>query len=328
MEAKYGRADRVWVMDRGMVSEANLAYIRGRGGSYIVGTPKAMLRQFEQHLVDKDWREVQAGVEVKLVPGPEGQETFILARSRDRRGKEKAMHGRFLDRMEEGLKKLAASAASGRLKDAGEARERLGRLRERYWRAGGVFDVAITPLEKPQGKTRLSVTWERNGRWGEWAAVSEGCYLLRTNLTETDPAVLWKRYIQLTEAEWAFRITKDELAIRPMWHHTADRVKGHILVCFLAYAMWKTLAQWMRAGGLGDAPRPLVEEFARIKSGDVVLPTRKPDGRPGRTLRVRCVTTPDEYQRVLLSRLGIRLPQRLRYLEEIPSPEPTDPVKM
>ena len=328
MEAKYGRADRVWVMDRGMVSEANLAFIRGRGGSYIVGTPKVMLRQFEQYLVDKDWHEVQAGVEVKLVPGPDGQETFILARSRDRREKEKAMHERFVGRMEEGLKKLAAAAARGRLKDAGEAHRRLGRLQERYWRASGAFAVAIAPLAQPQGKAHLSVAWKRNGRWSEWAAVSEGCYLLRTNLVETDPAVLWKRYIQLTEAEWAFRITKDELALRPVWHHTADRVKGHILVCFLAYAMWKTLAQWMRGGGLGDAPRPLVEDLARIKSGDVRLPTCGPDGRPGRTLRVRCVTTPDASQRVLLSRLGLRLPERLRYVEEIPSPAPTDPVKM
>jgi hypothetical protein len=317
MEKKYGRASRVWVMDRGMVSEANLAFIRGRGGSYIVGTPKAMLRQFERYLVEKDWQEVQAGVEVKLVPGPDGQETFILARSCDRREKEKAMHERFIDRMEEGLKKLAASAASGRLKDAGEAHERLGRLRERYWRAGGAFEVTIAPLEKPQGKARLSVLWKRNGRWGEWAAVSEGCYLLRTNLVETDPALLWKRYIQLTEAEWAFRITKDELAIRPVWHHGADRVKAHILVCFLAYAMWKTLAQWMRGGGLGDAPRPLVEEFTRIKSGDVVLATRTADGRPGKTVRLRCVTAPDEGQKVLLSRLGLTLPQRLRRVDEV-----------
>ncbi|MBM3749105.1 MAG: IS1634 family transposase [Acidobacteria bacterium] len=319
MEAKYGRASRVWVMDRGMVSEANLAYIRGRGGSYIVGTPKAMLRQFEKYLVEKDWHEVQAGVEVKLVPGPDGQETFILARSRDRREKERAMHERFQGRMEDGLRKLAASAASGRLKDAGEAHQRLGRLRERYWRAGGALEVAIAPLEKPEGKARLSVLWKRNGRWCEWAAVSEGCYLLRTNLAETDPAVLWKRYIQLTEAEWAFRITKDELAIRPVWHHGADRVKGHILVCFLAYAMWKTLAQWMRGAGLGDAPRTVLEEFARVKSGDVLLPTRDPDGRPGRTLRVRCVTAPDESQRVLLSRLGLALPERLRWQEDIPT---------
>jgi len=140
---------------------------------------------------------------------------------------------------------------------------------------------------------------------------------LRTNLVETDPAVLWKRYIQLTEAEWAFRITKDELAIRPVWHHGADRVKAHILVCFLAYAMWKTLAQLMRAGGLGDAPRTVLEEFARVKSGDVVLATRTADGRPGKTLRLRCVTSPDEGQKVLLGRLGLTLPQRLRRVDEV-----------
>jgi transposase len=328
MEKKYGRARRVLVMDRGMVSEKNLAFIRARGGLYIVGTPKAMLREFERHLADQDWHEVQAGVEVKLVPGPDGQETFILARSGDRRQKEKAMHGRFIDRMEEGLKKLAASAASGRLKDAGEAHERLGRLRERYWRAAGAFEISIAPLADPAAppqarparanRARLSVTWKRNARWGEWAAVSEGCYLLRTNLTETDPATLWKRYVQLTEAEWAFRIAKDELSIRPVWHHGADRVKAHILVCFLAYTMWKTLAQLMRAGGLGDAPRTVVEEFARLKSGDVVLPTRTADGRPGRTVRLRCVTSPDEGQKILLSRLGLTLPERLRRLDEVP----------
>ena len=204
------------------------------------------------------------------------------------------------------------------MRRVGRKRRTYWALRERYWRAGGAFEMAIAPLETPEGKTRLSITWKRNGRWGEWAAVSEGCYLLRTNLVETDPAVLWKRHLQLTEAEWAFRIAKDELAIRPVWHHGADRVKGHILVCFLAFAMWKTLAQWMRAGGLGDAPRPLVEDLARVKSGDVLLPTRDPDGRPGRTLRVRCVTAPDEFQRVLLSRLGLALPERLRWQEDIP----------
>jgi len=315
MEAKYGQADRVWVMDRGMVSQENLKFIRDRGGSYIVGTPKAMLRRFEQYLTEKNWHEVQAGVEVKLVAGPDGEETFILARSADRARKERAMHARFLDRMEEGLKKMQASAVSGRLKDLGMAHERLGRLRERYWRASGAFDVKIRPIRNPAGKTRVSIAWSRNGRWGDWAHISEGCYLLRTNLTDTDPATLWKRYIQLTEAEWAFRITKDELGIRPIWHQKQDRVLAHILVCFLAYVLWKTLAQWMRASGLGDAPRTLVAEFAKIKSGDVVLPTRTRDGRPGKTVRLRCVTTPDNAQKVLLARLGLTLPQRLRYLE-------------
>jgi transposase len=317
MEAKYGRANRVWVMDRGMVSEDNLEFLRGRGGSYIVGTPKAMLRQFEQHLTNKDWHEVQAGVEVKLVPGPDGAETFILARSQDRREKEKAMHERFSERMEAALKRMQASAECGRLKEADVANRRLGRLQGQYWRAAAAFDVKIRSVPRPTGKARLSITWTRNPRWSEWTALSEGCYLLRTNLTEADPATLWKRYIQLTEAEWAFRITKDELEIRPIWHHKPDRVLAHILVCFLAYVLWKTLAQWMRGAGLGDAPRTVVEEFNKIKSGDVVLPTLTAEGRPGRTARVRCVTMPDAAQNVLLNRLGLTIPQRLRYLEEV-----------
>jgi len=316
MERKYGRAKRVWVMDRGMVSEANLKFLRSRQGQYIVGTPKAMLRQFEKQLLDKQWQEVQEGVEVKLVPGPEGEETFVLARSADRREKEQAMHRRFIDRMEEGLRGLQSSAASGRLKDEAVANRRLGRLQAKNWRAAGAFDVTIEKLNKPQGKARLEVRFRRNRRWSRWARLSEGCYLLRTNLTDTDPATLWKRYIQLTDAEWAFRITKDELEIRPIWHQRTDRVLAHILVCFLAYVLWKTLAGWMRRSGLGDAPRPLIEELAKIKSGDVVLPAEPRGGRPARTIRLRCVTEPDAAQKVLLHRLGINYPRRLRRLED------------
>jgi transposase len=317
MERKYGRANRVWVMDRGMVSEANLKFLRSRDGYYLVGTPKAMLRQFEKHLVDQDWQEVQEGVEVKLVSGPEGNETFILARSVDRREKEKAMHERFIERLEESLRKMKASAESGRLKDEAVANRRLGRLFCQYWRAAGAFDVKIERISPPQGKQRLRVTWKRNRRWSDWAALSEGCYLLRTNLNETDPAVLWKRYIQLTEAEWAFRITKDELEIRPIWHQKQDRVLAHILVCFLAYVMWKSLGQWMRRSGLGDAPRTVLEELAKIKSGDVVLPTQTRQGQHNGTVRLRCVTEPDEAQKVLLHRLGVHLPRRLRRIDEI-----------
>jgi transposase len=315
MESKYGQADRIWVMDRGMVSEANLEFLRDRGGSYIVGTPRAMLRQFERYLVDQEWQEVQAGVEVKLVPGPDGQETFILARSADRREKERAMHHRFAERLEEKLKKLQASAEKGRLRDPAVAHQRWGRLKERYWRVSGAFDVRIKPIARPSGKAHLSITWSRNTRWSDWAALSEGCYLLRTNLTDTNPATLWKRYTQLTEAEWAFRIHKDELEIRPIWHHKEDRVKAHILVCFLAYVLWKALAQWMKAAGLGEAPRTLVEEFHKIKSGDVVLLARTADGRQ-HPIRLRCVTTPDKAQQVLLHRLGLPLPKRLRRIDE------------
>jgi len=256
-------------------------------------------------------------VQVKLVAGPEGEELFVLARSTDRRQKEHAMHQRFMERMEAALEKMQRSAANGRLKDAGLAHRRLGRLQQRYWRASSAFDVKIAAIENPAEKARLKITWKRNKRWNEWAALSEGCYLLRTNLTDIDPTTLWKRYIQLTDAEWAFRITKEELTIRPIWHQKADRVKGHILVCFLAYVLWKSLSQWMRRAGLGDAPRTLLEEFAKIKSGDVVLPARSNNGQTRKTIRLRCVTTPDAAQKVLLNRLGLKLPQRLRRIDEV-----------
>jgi transposase len=316
LEKKYGALNHVWVMDRGMVSEANLKFLRERQAKYIVGTPKQMLRHFEQHLTDQDWSQAQEGVDVKLVPGPDGDETFLLARSADRRAKELAMHGKFVGRLETGLQKLQASAASGRLKDEATAGERLGRLKEQNWRASHMFDVTIKKLDTPRGKQKLEITFRRNAKFGDWAQLADGCYLLRSNVVDIDAATLWKRYIQLTEAEWAFRITKDELVIRPIWHHKEDRVKAHILVCFLAYAMWKTLAGWMRGAGLGDAPRTLLYEMAKIKSGDIILPACPRDGVLKR-IRLRHVTEPDQPQTVLLHRLGLQLPRRLRRFDEL-----------
>ena len=317
LEKKYGALDRVWVLDRGMVSQKNLQFLRERGGQYIVGTPKAMLRQFEQHLTDKDWTAAQAGVEVKLVPSPDGDETFILARSADRRAKELAMHEKFTARLETGLKKMQAAAESGRLKDEVTAGQRLGRLKQQNWRASQAFEVTIKKLAKPRGKQRLEITWQRQAKFADWSQLVDGCYLLRSNLTGVDAATLWRRYIQLTEAEWAFRITKDELLIRPIWHHKEDRVKAHILVCFLAYVLWKTLAGWMRGAGLGDAPRTLIEDLSKLKCGDVVLRARSPRGGPERRITLRCVTEPDEAQAVVLHRLGLTPPRRLRRLDEV-----------
>lgn len=315
LERKHGSLNRVWVMDRGMVSEENLKFLRERGGQYIVGTPKAMLRHFEQHLTEQDWTHAQAGVEVKLVPAPAGEETFILARSKDRRAKELAMHEKFTQRMAAGLTKLQAAAESGRLKDEATAGQRLGRLQERNWRASHAFDVTIKKLATPRGKQQLEITWQRNAKFSDWSQLADGCYLLRSNLTGVDAATLWRRYIQLTEAEWAFRIAKDELAIRPIWHQKQDRVQAHILVCFLAYAMWKTLAGLMQAAGLGDAPRTLLYDLAKIKSGDIVLPAETLDGRQ-KNIRLRQVTKPDAAQFVLLHRLGLTLPNRLRRFDE------------
>lgn len=317
MEANYGRAQRIWVMDRGMVSEKNLEFLRARDGQYLVGTPKAQLRQFERHLTEQDWHAVQPGVEVKLVAGPAGTEKYILARSADRRAKEQAMRQRFVERIETGLTKLQKAAATGRLRDEGEAYRRWGRLQQQNARAAKAFTVTIAKLPQPPGKAHLAITWKYDPHSRDWSNVSLGCYLLRTNLTETDPAVLWKRYMQLTEAEWAFRISKDELGIRPIWHQRETRVQAHILVCFLAYVLWKTLTQWMQQSGLGDAPRTLRDELAKIKSGDVVLPARTADGQQ-RSIRLRCVTETDAAQKALLDRLGLTMPRRLRRVDELP----------
>jgi transposase len=306
VEAEHGQANRLWVLDRGNVSEANLAFLRERGGQYIVGTPKAMLRQVRGELTEEGWSQVREGLEVKRVnlPGHEG-ETLVLCRSSDRLAKEEAMLDRFVKRMEAGLEKMKASAEKGRLTDLATANVRLGRLTDQNWRAAGCLTVKIEP--RRDGK--LSIRWTKDEQAKRQLC---GCYLLRTNVAETDPVKLWRQYIQLVDAEWAFRITKDELELRPIWHQKRDRVLGHILVCFVAYAMYKALAGWMSASGLGDSPAELLEELKAVQSGDVILPTRSGDGTADRELLIRCVTQPDQHVAVLLERLGLDLPNHLK----------------
>jgi len=313
VESEHGPSQRIWVMDRGNVSQENLSFIRQRGGKYIVGTPKALLRQVRGELSSQGWKEVREGIKVKTVRCQEegkldASETLVLCRSEDRVDKESAMLERFIKRMEEGLAAMEKSAKSGRLKDLSAAHQRLGRLQEKNWRAAACFEVKIAETQT-EAKKKLSITWTRDERKKQEMC---GSYLLRTNMTQTDPVELWQRYIQLVDVEWAFRITKDELELRPIFHQHKDRVLAHILVCFIAYAMWKTLGGWMKAGGLGDSPRELLEELAAVKSGDVLLPTRNADGSTGSTLMIRCVTRPDEHTAVLLNRLGIELPNHLK----------------
>ncbi len=307
MESKHGKARRIWVLDRGMVSDENLQFLRDRDGHYIVGTPKAKLRPYEQALLEQDWTQVEEGIEVKLRPGLDGDETFILCRSAARREKEKAMHDLFEKRIEEGLRSLERRLEKAKKKpNRSQVERQIGRLLGRNSRAAGLFDIKVSEVERDGTDGFLKVTWTKNNAWREWAQLSEGCYLLRTNLVGWKPEDLWKTYIQLTQAESAFRTQKTELNLRPIWHHKEDRVQAHILFSFLAYAMWKMLELWMFRCGLGNGPRPLIEEFERIKTNDVVLPTSS-----GREVRIRCVTQTDESQRILLGRLGLKIPTRL-----------------
>jgi transposase len=314
MEAKYGEAKRIWVMDRGMVSEENLKFLRERGGRYLVGTPKSLLQRFEHHLLAKDWTEVQAGLEVKLVGSPGGDETFVLCRSADRREKEKAIHERFAERIEKALTKLTDDLAAGRKpREKGVVERRLGRMLQRNWRAAGGFRIEV--LDDPSRPSGLTVRWSRVNAWSEWASLSEGCYLLRTNLTDQTPEQLWRTYIQLTDVETVFRTAKSELNIRPIHHQLEHRVQAHILFSFLAYAMWKTLQIWMERSGLGRGVRTVLEEFARLKANDVILRTSA-----GRDVRLCCITQPDPAQEALIDRLGLTIPERLGRPRWIPDP--------
>jgi len=310
MEDKYGKANRVWVMDRGMVSEENLELLRERNAHYIVGTPKAWLRKFERELTETGWEEVRPGVEVKLVASPEGtSETFVLCRSAGREEKEQAILNRFIVRMETGLQKLREQAESGRLRQKEKALLRIGRLLERNSRAASLFDVSVEERQTADG-LRLAVIIRKHEDRMLWARHTSGSYLLRTNWTGTDPKELWKLYIQLTQAEDAFRTTKSDLGIRPIFHQKTERSDAHILVCFLALAMWRTLQQWMECAGLGTAPRKLLEELREIKSLDVVLPAKN------RMIRLRTVSKAPQALRILLHRLNLPLPNQPKIVEK------------
>ena len=309
METRFGLAQRIWVMDRGMVSQANVAWLQQSGRRYLLGASRAELKRWRHELLDeRDWNVVRAGVEVKLCQGPDGAETFVLCRSRERIDKEKAMHERFSLRIEAALKTLAHRLQHAqRSIDRSAVDRQIGRLLERNRRAAQRFDIELTAdLTRPSG---LCLAWSVRSQWDEWAQVSEGCYVLRTNVSDWTPEQLWHAYIQLTQVEAAFRIQKSDLALRPIWHQKTHRVEAHILVCFLAYVLWKTLEQWAQRAGLGQSPRTLLAELGQLHSADIVLPTAELEPRE---LRLRCVVRPDRAQALLLDRLGLRLPTRLR----------------
>jgi transposase len=299
MEARYGRSSRVWALDRGMVSEAHLAWLRDRGSRYVVGTPKAQLRTYERQLIEGPWSAIRDGLEVQLAPA--GDETFILCRSADRAAKERAMRERFAERIEQGLAKLAATCGKRR-QAVGTIERRVGRLLQRQQRAARFYDIRVIDT-----RAGARIDWSKRDEVWNQARVCDGCYVLRSNVVDWTAEELWRAYTQLTEAEAAFRIHKDRLELRPVWHQTAERVTAHILVCFLAYVLRKTLEGWCRRAGLGSSATTVLEELARIPSSDVVVPTCD-----GRAIRLRCVVRPDRAQAILLDRLGLDLPQRLR----------------
>lgn len=308
MEARFGKANRVWVMDRGMVSQENVAWLNETGRRYVIGTPKAELKRWAKQIEDSaTWRRIRDDVEVKLCRGPATTETFLLCRSAARVEKERAMHDRFKAHIETALVSLERRIEKAKKPlDRGAIERQIGRLLGRNSRAAGAFSISIT--ENATHPSGIKLTRSYRPEWADWARLTEGVYILRTNVAEWTDEELWQTYIQLTEAEAAFRIHKSDLAIRPIWHHKQGRIKAHILICFIAYALWKTLQQWQSKAGLGHAPRTLLTEFSRIHAADIVLPLAE---NTQRELRIRCVVRPDKAQAILLERLGLTLPQRL-----------------
>jgi transposase len=320
VERKYGKARRIWVFDRGIVSEENLAAIRKRGGQYLVGTPRRQMKRFEAELLKEDWTRVRPDVEVKRVAIPQGNETYILCRTTGRKEKERAIRERFSTRMEEALRRLQTTIAAGRLKDRNKMERRLGKIQARHAQVNDLFEVTLG--DTPAG---VRLVWEMKAEQKVWRDLREGAYLLRTNLQADSAEEMWSKYMQLTEAEASFRALKSELSIRPLFHQKEPRVKAHVLVAFLGYALWVTLKHLLKHrpalvpqpsdSGVDNtqpiSPKKALALLSTLQSADIVLPTTD-----GREIRLRRITEPTAEQKLMLHQLGLRLPERLKSLSK------------
>ena len=321
VERKYGKARRIWVFDRGIVSEENLAAIRKRDGQYLTGTPRSQMKQFEAELLKEDWTQVRPEVEIKKVSIPQGEETYILCRTSGRKEKEKAIRNRFSNSMETALKGLEKAIATGRLKDRNKMERRLGKIQARHPQVNDLYDLALR--DTAEG---VRLFWEIKEDRKNWRESREGAYLLRTNLKAETAEELWSRYMQLTEAEASFRALKSELSVRPLFHQLEPRVKAHVMIAFLGYALWVTLKHLLKRrpaivskppSASGDenvqpmTPMRAIALLSTLQSADIVLPTTD-----GREIRLRRITEPTAEQKLLLRQLGISLPEHLQFNRE------------
>lgn len=335
MESRFGTARRVWVLDRGIASKENLDFLRDRNQSFLVGTPRSRLGEFDADLCTHDWRHVRPHVEVKRVQ--RDGETYILARSIQRRAKEKAIRRRQLLGLHRDLRKLASRVSAGRLKNADKVLETIGRFRER-WPAASRF--VFVGVGRDEGGQALSVSWSYDHNKLRVALARDGAYLLLSDKTDWSAEDLWRTYIQLTRAEDAFRAIKSNLLLRPMWHRRSERIQAHIFVCVLAYALWTALAHMLQNAGMktrirkkdpddpGSGPQdrsmsPAValKMLHDVQIGDIMLETIE-----GRKLRLRRVARPNAEQTEIIAALGLTLPERICADRDVtPHEFPTEP---
>jgi transposase len=320
VEQRFGRAEGVWVMDRGMISKDTLKFLEQPGRRYVLATRRSELKRFAEQLQSGGWQRLaeHADVEVKLVQ--QDELFYLLARSMPRRKKERAIRRRQRHGLKEALRKTQSSITAGRLKKRDAILERLGRLKERFPKATPFVSWTVGSEPQPQ----LQYTW--NVDKFRMALAGDGAYLLRSNQSGWSPTEFWETYMQLTVVERAFRVLKSELLLRPIWHHYSGRTEAHVFICVLAYALWKTLDHLAKQAGLmteirkPDPARPnaspkarpmtpevILRELGRIQIGDILLETTE-----GQQLALRRVARPDAEQARILAALKLELPERLR----------------
>jgi transposase len=298
VEGKHGKARRVWVFDRGITTEDNLKWLRERGACYLVGTPKPQLKAFEQHLTETDWQKASSEVEVKLCPND--GDVYVLARSQGRVQKEHAMRRRVLKACVRDLIKLKRSVARGSIKDGKLIERRIAHLEERH-----------RPMWKflkrcRYDETKQCIEWEWNREKWQAAVNRDGAYLLRAHWPgQHSAAELWQTYVQLTEAEAAFRTMKSEIKVRPIWHQLGHRVEAHIMVAFLGYAMHVCLKKLAARKAPSLTSWQVLQHLRKIALVDVEF-----DTADGRAITLPRITIPEKEQAALLLQLGWTLPEQ------------------
>ncbi len=297
VEAQYGKSERIWIMDRGIPTEETLAEMRNSGmpTSYLVGTPKGRLTKLEQEFIGKPWAQAKESVQVKLLEKQD--EVYILAKSTARHQKERGMRQRKLKRLWARLHELQTQSNS-----RDQLLLKLGSAKKDAGRAWYLVKVDI-PRAQDYEKAGLQFSLRKDKL--RTTRLREGRYLLRSNLTDKDPATLWRHYILLTEVEQAFKELKHDLAIRPIYHQKDDRIEAHIFVAFIAYCLQVTLKHRAKSLAPGLTPRAILEKFAAMQMVDVELPTSD-----GRQLSLSRYTQPEKDQRLLLQQLKLTLPEQ------------------
>jgi len=289
IESMYGKARRVWVMDRGIPTEDVLSQMRDENIQYLVGTPRARLNKLQDKLLDLDWKQANDNVAVKLLA--EDNELYVLAKSKDRRAKERAIRKYKLRKYLQGLARLRKNC-----RNRDRLLERLGALKQQAGRSIKCVDLTIPPQGRRVTPGNFSYSFNRETY--KKMILRDGMYLLRTNLTETRPDVIWERYVLLTQVEAAFKSLKSDLAVRPVYHQIEHRVAAHIFVAFLAYCLMITLRQKLRYYAPGLTGRDVLDKLSAIVMIDVLIPTTD-----GRTLEMRRHSQPELEQRIILDKL-------------------------